>query len=97
MLDVSGAKTGDVFYAEAFVRGKGVDSVWLRWKKKGVWAWHEECVDEAFGGPDADGWRRMTARTPPVPEGMTGETLKIDVKQKPGEKVELDRVAVFKR
>ena len=97
VLDVSGVNTGDVFYVEAFVRGKGADCAELRWKKNGVWAWCVECVDESFGAPDADGWRRMAARTPPVPKNMTGVTLKIDVKQKPGEKVELDRVAIFKR
>ena len=97
IFDVTGVKPRDVFYVEAYVRGKGVDCVWLRWKKDGKWAYSVVCVDEAFGEPDADGWRRVIARTPPAPEGMTGVTLKIDVRQKPSERVELDRVVVFKK
>ena len=97
VLDAVGATKGDVFYAEAYVRGRGVDCMWMRWKKDGKWQFAVECVDEAFGEPDADGWRRVVARTPPAPEGMTGVTLKIDVRQKPGEKAELERVSVFKK
>ena len=97
VLDVTGVKQGDVYYAEAYVRGKGVDCMWVRWRKDGKWAFAVECVDEAFGEPDADGWRRVVARTPPAPEGMTGVTLKIDVRQSPGDRVELDRVVVFKK
>ena len=97
VLDAVGAQKGDVFYAEAYVRGSGVDCMWMRWKKDGKWEYSAECVDEAFGEPDADGWRRVVARTPPAPEGMTGVTLKIDVRQKPGEKAELERVSVFKK
>ena len=96
VLDAVGAQKGDVFYAEAYVRGSGVDCMWMRWKKDGKWEYSAECVDEAFGEPDADGWRRVVARTPPAPEGMTGVTLKMDMRQKPGEKIELERVAVFK-
>ena len=96
LLKLGDVKPGDVFYAEAFVRGNGAGGAWLRWEKAGKTQQSAECVNEAFGEPDAYGWRRMVAKTPPAPEGMTGLSLKIFVKQKPGEKVELDRAAVFK-
>ena len=37
VLDVEGVKLGDVYYAEAYMRGEGVNCVWFRWKKNGAW------------------------------------------------------------
>ena len=95
--DATGLKKGDVLYGEAYVRGKGADCVLMHWKRNGAWASAVECVLEAFGEPDADGWQRVIVRTPPAPEGMTGVGFKIIRKQRPGERVEVDRAALFRK
>ena len=56
-----------------------------------------ESVSGGCFEPDADGWRRVIVRTPPAPEGMTGVGFKIILKQNPGERVEVDRAALFKK
>ena len=71
------------------------------WLKNGRWCldispdWFVEAVK--VGKPDAGGWRRVIVRTPPAPEGMTGIGFKIILKQKPGDRVEVDRAALFRK